>query len=66
MNNVNATAGVPSRAKPVSGKRLVPFLPEATLSPQNGEYSLIQLEALAGIALKRATRTLPLSSSWAS
>lgn len=34
---------------------------DPALLAKTGEYSLIQLEALAGIALKQATRSLRLS-----
>lgn len=60
MNNDHTTVREPARKEPAP----VPAAP--ALLPQTGEYSLIQLEVLAGIALKQATRSLPLSSAWAS
>lgn len=62
MNHGNAKQ---SLRDPAPTERPAPALPDAALAPQDGEYTLIQLEALAGIALKQATRELPLSSAWA-
>lgn len=61
MNNGTATTRMGLR-EAASSARPVP-VPNAALLQQAGEYSLIQLEALSGIALKQATRKLRLSST---
>ncbi len=65
MNNGDETADTQSRKEPAAAELPAPLQRAALLphAPQIGEYSLIQLEVLSGIALKQATRELPLSST---
>ncbi|HXU92328.1 MAG TPA: hypothetical protein VFP33_01595 [Gallionella sp.] len=66
MNNGDETVDTQSRKEPAAAAELPAPLQRAALlphAPQTGEYSLIQLEVLSGIALKQATRELPLSST---
>lgn len=56
-----ATATTPEQA---AGNDAVPVPSQSpALLARAGEYSLIQLEALSGIALKQATRNLRLSQA---
>lgn len=58
------TAKTRESSREAAGNAAAPaLLPDTVLVPQAGRYSLIQLEALAGIALKQATRKLRLSST---
>ncbi len=60
-NDTKSTERTGERSDPVPFLQVV--LPPHSTQPDR--YSLMQLEVLSGIALKRATRSLSLASSWA-